>query len=113
MVMQLELEQTLSPEFEAQQSLKASPRLVATAHILELSSQQLQQAIAVELHDNPALELVEVSTCRVCGTELHGSICPRCIQRQKTDTPREGDTATYDDVPGTARMGRTTTCSTR
>src|SRR5947207_6628498 len=80
----MELELDVSQEFTPNQSLKVSPRLVAANYILELSSQELQQAISNELADNPALELVDVPTCRVCGTELQGSICPRCIQRQKS-----------------------------
>lgn len=83
MTMELEFEQTLTPHFGAQQTMKVSPRLVAANHILELSSQALQQAIATELSENPALELVDEPLCHVCGTPLHGSICPRCIQRQK------------------------------
>src|SRR5438876_190905 len=86
----MDLEQTFSPYFGAQQSMKVSPRLVAANYILELSSQELQQAIATELHDNPALEVVEVPTCRVCGTEMRGSICPRCIQQQKSDSQTAG-----------------------
>src|SRR5881392_301264 len=81
--MTMELELDLGQDFSPNQSLKVSPRLVAANYILELSSQELQQQIATELNDNPALELVEIPTCRVCGTELQGSICPRCIQRQK------------------------------
>src|SRR5215208_7533771 len=81
----MELELDVSQEYSASQTLKVSPRLVAANYILELSSQELQQAIANELADNPALELVDVPTCRICGTELQGSICPRCIQRQKSD----------------------------
>src|SRR6202790_1050411 len=90
MVMELDFEQTLSPYFGAQQSMKVSPRLVAANYILELSSQELQQAIATELHDNPALEVVDVPTCRVCGTEMRGSICPRCIQQQKSGSQMSG-----------------------
>src|SRR4026209_2833733 len=90
MTMQLELEQTLSSDFTPNQPMKVSSRLVAANHILELSSQELQQAIATELHDNPALERVEAPPCRVCGTELHGSICPYCIQRQKTGSQTPG-----------------------
>jgi RNA polymerase sigma-54 factor len=81
--MAMELELDLGQEFTPSQTLKVSPRLVAANYILELSSQELQQQIANELSENPALELVEMPTCRVCGTELQGSICPRCIQRQK------------------------------
>src|SRR5438105_1271049 len=85
--MSMELELDLGQEFTPSQTLKVSPRLVAANYILELSSQELQQQIATELSENPALELVEVPTCRVCGTELQGSICPRCIQRQKGGSP--------------------------
>src|SRR6266487_1997396 len=83
--MDLELDQSL--EVSPRQALKVSPRLVAANYILELSSQELQQAIASELSDNPALELVDVPTCQVCGSELQGSICPHCIQRQKGAEP--------------------------
>ena len=41
--MQLDFEQTLSPYFGAQHSMKVSPRLVAANYILELSSQELRQ----------------------------------------------------------------------
>jgi RNA polymerase sigma-54 factor len=84
--MTMELELDLGQEFTPSQTLKVSPRLVAANYILELSSQELQQQIATELNENPALELVEIPTCRVCGTELQGSICPRCIQRQKSSS---------------------------
>src|SRR5918999_6207291 len=99
--MSMELELDLSQDYSANQTLKVSPRLVAANYILELSSQELQQAISVELNDNPALELVEVPTCRVCGTELSGSICPRCIQRQKTGSSSygpDGHNYGYDDI---------------
>ena len=103
MIMQLDFEQTLSPYFGAQHSMKVSPRLVAANYILELSSQELQQAIATELqlHDNPALEVVDVPTCRVCGTEMRGSICPRCIQQQKSGSQTSGSdtlSSNLDDV---------------
>ena len=82
----MELELEFGQDFSANQTMKVSPRLVAANYILELSSQELQQQINTELSENPALELVEVPTCRICGTELQGSICPRCIQRQKSST---------------------------
>src|SRR5258708_3320394 len=102
MALELDFEQTLTPYFGAQQSMKVSPRLVAANYILELSSQELQEAIAHELHDNPALEVVDVPTCRVCGSEMQGSICPRCIQRQKTGSQASGpetNTSSFDDLP--------------
>jgi RNA polymerase sigma-54 factor len=99
--MSMELELDLGQEYSPSQTLKVSPRLVAANYILELSSQELQQQIATELNDNPALELVEIPTCRVCGTELQGSMCPRCIQRQKGSSPSafgpDGRGYGYDD----------------
>src|SRR3979490_1109416 len=102
MAMELDFEQTLSPFLGAQKSMKASPGLGAGNSILELSAQELQQAIATELHDNPALEVVDVPTCRVCGTEMRGSICPRCIQQQKAGTQTsasDSHAANPDDGP--------------
>lgn len=65
--------------------MKVSPRLVAASYILELSSQELQQVIAEELNDNPAMEMIEKATCSVCGGALQGSICPHCLSQQKID----------------------------
>jgi RNA polymerase sigma-54 factor len=106
----MELELDLGQDYSQNQTLKVSPRLVAANYILELSSQELQQQIATELSENPALELVEIPTCRVCGTELQGSICPRCIQRQKVGSSpssvAEGSSYSYDD--GSDTRNRTT-----
>jgi RNA polymerase sigma-54 factor len=101
--MTMELELDLGQDLSANQTQKVSPRLVAANYILELSSQELQQQISTELSENPALELVEAPTCRVCGSELQGSICPRCIQNQKsvngTTSAAEGHVSPYDDPP--------------
>src|SRR5262249_10407691 len=95
----MELELEVAQEFTPSQTLKVSPRLVAANYILELSSQELQQTIANELSENPALELIDVPTCQVCGSELHGSICPLCIQRQKGAEPQRNEPGSnfYDE----------------
>ena len=97
----MEMELDLSQDLSAQQSLKVSPRLVAASYILELSSQELQQQIATELSDNPALELVDVPTCPTCSSELQGGVCPWCIQRQKGEEPLRDDpnASMYEDPP--------------
>lgn len=91
----MELELELTQELLPQQVQKVSPRLVAANYILELSSQELQQAIFSELQENPALELVEVEACSVCGSELKGRICPSCIQRQKPVEPGPDEPLSY------------------
>src|SRR5579859_3231122 len=75
--------------------MRVSPRLVAASYILELSSQELQQAIAQEISENPAMELVEKETCPACGGPMQGSICPACLSQQKS-TPTSQDTD-YDN----------------
>jgi RNA polymerase sigma-54 factor len=79
------VELELSQDVSQLQSTRVSARLVAANYILELSSLELQQAVSTELNDNPALEMIDVPTCPICGTELQGSICSRCLQRQKGD----------------------------
>ncbi len=83
----------LTQEQTVRLGMRVSPRLVAASYILELSSQELQQAIAQEIEENPAMELVEQASCQVCGGPLHGSICPNCLSQQKTQ-PTDGE---YDD----------------
>ncbi len=102
----MEMELDFSHDLSSQQSLKVSPRLVAASYILELSSQELQQQIAAELTDNPALELLDVPTCSACSTELQNGICPWCIQRQQgVEAAREDPNATmYEDPPAPGTM---------
>jgi len=88
----------LTQEASTQMGMKVSPRLVAASYILELSSQELQQAIAQEIAENPAMELVEKETCPACGGPMQGSICPACLSQQKaTPTGPENDYDSSDD----------------
>ncbi len=88
----------LTQDVSAQMGMRVSPRLVAASYILELSSQELQQAIAQEIAENPAMELVEKETCPACGGPLQGSICPACLSQQKsTPTTPENDYDNSDD----------------
>ena len=41
-------------EWRCSRGMRVSPRLVAASYILELSSQELQQAISQEIEENPA-----------------------------------------------------------
>ncbi|HEX2032746.1 MAG TPA: hypothetical protein VHS99_01055, partial [Chloroflexota bacterium] len=68
-------------------SMKVSPRLVAMNHVLELSSLELQELIAGELAENPALELVDKPRCPRCGAALDkpgAPVCPHCLSRVPT-----------------------------
>ncbi|HEX2032693.1 MAG TPA: hypothetical protein VHS99_00785, partial [Chloroflexota bacterium] len=106
-------------------SMKVSPRLVAMNHVLELSSLELQELIAGELAENPALELVDKPRCPRCGAALDkpgAPVCPHCLSRLATagpmgaegqagapeagddaSLPHDGDAFYYDEGPSMAR----------
>lgn len=88
----------LTQDSTVHMGMRVSPRLVAASYILELSSQELQQAIAQELSENPAMEILERETCPACGGPMQGSICPACLSQQKTTpTLAENDYEGSDD----------------
>lgn len=70
----MQLRQTLKPD------LKVSPRLILANALLQLPSIELDQAIAQELHENPALEMEERFRCPRCGRLLQGTLCPYCAE---------------------------------
>src|SRR5437764_14116818 len=91
----------MTQDVSSQMGMRVSPRIVAASYILELSSQELQQAINQEISDNPAMDLVEKETCPACGGPLQGSICPACLSQQKMSPPNsENDYDTSDDYVG-------------
>lgn len=55
-----------------------SPQLVLANELLQFSSLELEQAIAQELAENPALELSAVRRCPRCGSEMSEGTCPSC-----------------------------------
>src|SRR5438270_7079890 len=66
---------------------RVSPRLIAANHILEMSSQELKDAISSELDENPALDMVDVKPCPTCGQPIEGDACPRCSRKQEETPP--------------------------
>jgi RNA polymerase sigma-54 factor len=60
------------------QTPTVSPQLVLANELLQFSSLELEQAIAQELAENPALELSEIRRCPYCGSEMADGYCPSC-----------------------------------
>jgi RNA polymerase sigma-54 factor len=58
------------------QQQKADPQLLLTNRILQMSSMELQQRIAMEIAENPALEQPEEYPCQKC--EVPGPQCMDC-----------------------------------
>src|SRR5205085_12034201 len=93
--MSIEISHQLIPTMQA----KVTPKQIVANRILAMSSVELQQAIAEELDENPALEQVEEAICPTCGGATFGGTCPNCSPRT------EGPTATemFEPGPGPAR----------
>jgi RNA polymerase sigma-54 factor len=92
------LEQVQTPS--AQQTINISAKLIASIKILQYSAEELEQSIARELTDNPALELEELAQCVRCGAMLHAGICPVCDRQaeEQAGDPRLDETTWEDDI---------------
>ncbi len=93
------LEQLQAPS--TQQSVNVSAKLIASIKILQCSAEELEQSIAQELNENPALELEELAQCLRCGAALRGGVCPVCDRQLEAPAadPRV-DLASWDDDGG-------------
>lgn len=71
------------------QGPQADPRLIASNHLMQLSTLELERAISQELDENPALEMDEFTVCQRCNTPLQFGFCTRCAGNEPfaTETP--------------------------
>jgi RNA polymerase sigma-54 factor len=67
-----------SPTISQQNSLNISAKLIASIKILQLSAEELAQSVALELRENPAFEVEELSQCQRCGAQMREGACPNC-----------------------------------
>jgi RNA polymerase sigma-54 factor len=93
--MSIEVSNQLVPTLQA----KVTPKQIVANRILAMSSIELQQAIADELDENPALELVEEAACPTCGGATFGGVCPNCSPRGEGS----GSADSYESGAGPAR----------
>ena len=93
--MTIELSQHLQPVMQA----KVTPKQIAANYILQMSSVELQEAIAQELDENPALEMEELPNCPICGRPVTGNYCTDCMPR-KNDANGDEMRMSTDDLPG-------------
>ncbi len=90
------LEQAQSPSLQS--SLNISAKLIASIKILQCSAEELEQTVAREMGENPALEVEELNTCARCGSPLQSGLCVSC-DRQAESSARDTliETASWDD----------------
>ncbi len=93
--MSIEVSQHLQPVMQT----KVTPKQIAANYILQMSSVELQEAIAQELDENPALEMTENPSCPICGHPVTGNFCTECMPR-KNEGEDGARLLTTDDLPG-------------
>jgi len=93
--MSIEVSQHLQPVMH----VKVTPKQIAANYILQMSSVELQAAIAQELDENPALEMQEMPSCPICGHPVTGNYCTECMPR-KSEGEDGGRLLSADDLPG-------------
>lgn len=91
------LEQAQLPATQQSQTLNISAKLIASIKVLQYSSEELEQAIAAELGENPALELEELAYCPRCGSPLGGGLCQSCDRAAAEAADPRADVAAWDD----------------
>jgi len=88
----------LTQQIQQVVTVKVTPKQIAANYILQMSGVQLQEAIAQELDENPALEMNELPTCPICGSAVTGAYCTECMPHKA-----EGDDGarllSADDLP--------------
>jgi RNA polymerase sigma-54 factor len=84
--MSIDLKQQLQPTLQA----RVTPKQIAANAILAMSSVELTEAIATELEENPALDMLEQSTCPICGSTITGSHCTECLPKNAVGSAPEG-----------------------
>jgi len=67
-----------------QLTLRPSPALITATALLALPSFELEQAVARELADNPALERVDGGVCHRCGRSLAATGCHACERPRRS-----------------------------
>jgi RNA polymerase sigma-54 factor len=94
--MSVEVSQQLQPVLQ----VKVTPKQIAANYILQMSSVELQEAIAQELDENPALEMSELPNCPICGSQVAGNYCTECMPRKADEGDDGARLASADDLPG-------------
>ena len=89
----------LSQQIQQVLTAKVTPKQIAANYILQMSSVELQEAIAQELDENPALEMDELPSCPICGRPVSGNYCAECMPR-KTEADGDEMRLSADDLPG-------------
>ena len=70
----------LSHSPSQRQRISATAHLAQTMALIALPAAELESAVATELAENPALELLNERHCPSCGRKLKDATCPACTR---------------------------------
>ena len=74
-----------------------NPKMIAFYELLQQPSVELEQAIDMELQDNPALEVTAERLCPACGSTMLSAVCRECGYRlTPEDEQRDIEPKTID-----------------
>lgn len=103
----------LRQEIGVKQLQTISPQFILSQRILQMTTMELRNEIALELSENPALEMEEVMTCPFCQRRMDGRYCEHCGRKASEADEQKDTTEEFierqirdydpDEAPYTAR----------
>lgn len=81
----------MSHDLGQEMTVRVSPSLIEANHILSLSLAELRQTIQGEISQNPALEILDHETCRVCGEPMQQGRCVHCSKEDPSEQANRDD----------------------
>ena len=75
----------IGPSLQPRPGPNVDPRLILANNLIQYSALELEQAIAHELEENPALEVVERLVCERCGHSIQFGICGNCAGQRASE----------------------------
>jgi RNA polymerase sigma-54 factor len=94
----------MSADALQEMNVRVSPSLIEANHILSLSLAELRQTVMHEINQNPALDMLDHETCRVCGEPMTAGRCANCSKDEKQeDSVRDDLEALYEGYTAPTR----------
>jgi RNA polymerase sigma-54 factor len=103
------LRQGLHQSHRLETGLRVDPKLVLSSQVLQLTQQELEQAIDVELSDNPALERLQDDGEPLSDDTIMKAVAPHELRPSSEDFEYHRSLPNDDNVPDWTEMTATTT----
>ncbi len=74
-----------------------TPQAIIANTLLQMSAEELEEAVNEALQKNPALEMEPPALCQLCGTPLNHGLCPVCAVQGRNATIRHDEEGWWND----------------